>query len=123
MGHVKHNSAFEHALKVRIHIIQHMRSLIEASALHWNIFKYLMLPLEDSECPDQTARMRRLIWAFVVRIWPKTRFRIALLTVRMPSQMIRLRVHVWFRIIQNPVSLEYSAKQYSNQELLVISAY
>ena len=31
----------------------------------------------DSEGPDQTARMRRLIWAFAVRICPKTRFRMA----------------------------------------------
>ena len=31
----------------------------------------------DIEGPDQTARMRRLIWAFAVRICPKTRFRMA----------------------------------------------
>ena len=33
--------------------------------------------LPDSEGPDQTAWMRRLIWAFAVRIFPKTRFRMA----------------------------------------------
>ena len=33
--------------------------------------------LADSKGPDQTARMRRLIWAFAVRICPKKRFRIA----------------------------------------------
>ena len=27
--------------------------------------------LQDSEGPDQTARMRRLIWAFAVRLCPK----------------------------------------------------
>ena len=27
-----------------------------------------MILLVDSECPDQTARMRRLIWAFAVRM-------------------------------------------------------
>ena len=37
-----------------------------------------MIVLADSEGPDQTARMRRLIWAFAVRICPKTRFRMAL---------------------------------------------
>ena len=27
-----------------------------------------MILLADSECPDQIARMRRLIWAFAVRM-------------------------------------------------------
>ena len=36
-----------------------------------------MILLADSEGPDQTARMRRLIWAFAVRICPETRFRMA----------------------------------------------
>ena len=31
----------------------------------------------DSEGPDQTARMRRLIWAFAVPICPSTRFLMA----------------------------------------------
>ena len=35
-----------------------------------------MILLAYSEGPDQTARMRSLIWAFHVRIFPKTRFRI-----------------------------------------------
>ena len=34
-----------------------------------------MTPLARSEGPDQIVRMRRLIWAFAVRIFPKTRFR------------------------------------------------
>ena len=33
-----------------------------------------MILLAGSKGPDQTARMRRLIWAFAVRIGPKTRF-------------------------------------------------
>ena len=36
-----------------------------------------MILLEDSEGLDQTARMRRLVWAFAVRIYSKTRFRMA----------------------------------------------
>ena len=36
-----------------------------------------MILLADSEGPDQTARMRRLIWAFAVRILPKVCFRMA----------------------------------------------
>ena len=35
-----------------------------------------MILLADSKGPDQTARLRSLIWAFVVRICPKTRFRL-----------------------------------------------
>ena len=34
-----------------------------------------MILLADSEGPDQTARMRRLLWAFAVRICPRTQFR------------------------------------------------
>ena len=36
-----------------------------------------MILLADSEGPDQTAQMRRLILAHAVRIWLKTRFRMA----------------------------------------------
>ena len=40
-----------------------------------------MILLADSEGPDQTARMRRLIWAFAVRLRPKTLFRMARLNL------------------------------------------
>ena len=36
---------------------------------------FQMLLLADSEGPDQPAQLRRLIWAFAVRICPKVRFR------------------------------------------------
>ena len=36
-----------------------------------------MIQLADSEGTDQTAWMRRLIWAFAIRIYPKTRFHMA----------------------------------------------
>ena len=36
--------------------------------------------LADSEGPDQTSRMRRLIWTFSVRLYPKTHFWMALHT-------------------------------------------
>ena len=36
-----------------------------------------MILSADSECPDQTAHSRSLIWAFAVRICPMTRFRMA----------------------------------------------
>ena len=62
---------------MQIHIILHMRSLIRAFVLHWTILLYPMILFADGEGPDQTARMRSLIWAFAVRICPKIRFRIA----------------------------------------------
>ena len=54
----------------------------------------VMILFADSKGPDQTARMRRLIWAFSVRICPKARFCIALpiwswkrrLTMNMPNE-------------------------------------
>ena len=36
-----------------------------------------MILLADIEGPDQTARLRRLIWAFAVSICPKTTFHMA----------------------------------------------
>ena len=36
-----------------------------------------MILLVDSEGPDQTARMRMLIWDVAVLIRPETRFRMA----------------------------------------------
>ena len=50
--------------------------IILAYALYSYILLYPMILLVDSGDPDQTARMHRLIWAFAVRICPKTRFRI-----------------------------------------------
>ena len=46
-------------------------------ALHSYILSYPMILLADLEDLDQAARMRRLIWASAVRIYPKTRFRMA----------------------------------------------
>ena len=50
--------------------------------------------LADSEAPNQTARMRSLIWAFAIRICPKTRFRIAQLI----SESDRLVFVRWRRV-------------------------
>ena len=55
----------------------HAQSLIRAFALHWYILQYLMIMLADSKGPDQIAHPRSLIWAFAIRICPKTRFRLA----------------------------------------------
>ena len=41
-----------------------------------------MILLADKKGPDQTVRMRRLIWVFAVRICPKTRFGMAWLICR-----------------------------------------
>ena len=56
--------------KMRRFILR-MCSLIRAFALHWYIPWYPVILLADSEGPDQTARMRSLIWAFAVRKCPK----------------------------------------------------
>ena len=45
--------------------------------LHSYILQYPMILLADSERPDQTARMHRLIWAFAVRRCLKTHFPMA----------------------------------------------
>ena len=60
--------------------------------------------LADSECPDQTACIRRLIWAFAVPICPKTRFRM-------------VRPYLWYCIrtyplYQGPIFLPHPISQY-----------
>ena len=64
----------------------HAQGIIRAFALHLNILQYQiedsggpdqMILFEDSEGSDQTAWMRRLTWAFAVRICPKNHFRMA----------------------------------------------
>ena len=56
----------------------HAQVLIRAFALHSCILYLTLILLADSEGPDQTTRMRSLIWAFAVRICPKTRFCMAM---------------------------------------------
>ena len=52
-------------------------AFINVFALNSYFLSCPMIRLEDNEDPDQTARMRRLVWAFAVRICTKTRFRLA----------------------------------------------
>ena len=59
------------------HLHHPAQSFIRAFSLHWNILLYPMILFAESECPDQTVRMRRLIWAFAVRICPNTCFPMA----------------------------------------------
>ena len=61
-------SAFEHA-----------QSITQAFALHLYILQYPLILFADSEGPDQTAQMCRVIWTFAVCIFPNTGFCIALL--------------------------------------------
>ena len=56
----------------RIYIIQHMRNVSSGHLLSTETFYCNMILFVDRESPDQTARMRRVIWAFAVRICPKT---------------------------------------------------
>ena len=69
--------------------------LVRAFALHWNILQYPMILFADNEGPDQTARMRRLIWAFAVLICPKTRF-----AWRGPHMLlINFETHFFFKLL------------------------
>ena len=54
-----------------------VQSLIRAFAQHWYIILYLMILLADNKGRDQTVWMRRLIWAFAVRIRSETLFLMA----------------------------------------------
>ena len=74
MGLPKRKSVFERKMHRFVFIAQ---NLIWAFALHSYMPQYRMSLLADSEGPDQTARMRRLIWAFIVRRCLKTRFLMA----------------------------------------------
>ena len=64
--------------KLCSHIIMHMCKYHTGIALYWNILKYPMILFADSEGPDQTAWMHRLIWVFAICICQKTCFRMAL---------------------------------------------
>ena len=77
LGLVKQKSALNKRKNVDSDQPEHAQSIIRALALHSYIMWYPVILLADREGPDQTARMRRLIWAFLVRICRKTRFRMA----------------------------------------------
>ena len=49
--------------------------LLKYCAILCYVLPYSVILKADDEGPDQTAQIRRLIWAFAVRIFPKTRFR------------------------------------------------
>ena len=62
----------------RFRFILRMRNVSPGQLLSIDTFSICpMILLADSGGPDQTARMRRLIWAFAVRICTKARFRMA----------------------------------------------
>ena len=69
MGRAKRKRVFELAQNAHIQIhLTRTQCLIRAFALNWYILLCPMILLADSEGSDQTARMRRLIWAFAVHI-------------------------------------------------------
>ena len=79
MGCAKQKSAFKHVQNAQIQIILHMHKVPSGPMLSSHTFcnKYPMILLVDSEGPDQTAPVCRLISAFAARICPKTCFCIA----------------------------------------------
>ena len=75
MGRVKRKRAFKYAQNAKNQIILRMRKVSSRPfTLHSYILWYPMILLADSDGPDQTAWMRRLIWAFAVRMCPKDTF-------------------------------------------------
>ena len=75
LSHAKRKCTCQHAQNAQIHIILRMRKISFGHLLSIHTFLYYpMILFAGSEGPDQTARMRRLIWAFAVRICSKTRF-------------------------------------------------
>ena len=70
-------NALEHSQNADLEHLAHAQSIMRAFALRSYILQYPRILLADIEGPDQTVRMRRLSWAFAVRICLKTRFRIA----------------------------------------------
>ena len=75
-----------------------------------------MILFADSEGVDQTARMRSLIWAFAIRILPKTRFRMAqpICTCTCILEIISMSSSLFFMIlgpiVQSVVSLTGSLR-------------
>ena len=99
-GHLK--GVFEHA-----HTCTNSDSSHACAKYHPDIciLQYPMSIVADSECPDQTARMRRLIWDFAIRICPKTRFR---MTVWDRSLLERVRDAAFFYYSSLTVSINLS---------------
>ena len=76
-GRFKRKSAFEHAQHAQIQIGRACANYHTDHCSPFITFTFCIVSndsVSSSEGPDQTARMRRLIWAFAVRICPKTRF-------------------------------------------------
>ena len=74
MDHAKWKSAFEDAQCTLIQIILHMQQVLSGPLLSIHTFCSIQWLLADSEGPDQTAQMHRLMWAYAVIICPKTPF-------------------------------------------------
>ena len=72
MGHVKEKGALKHAQNVQIQIILHMCQVSAGTLLF--IHSFCSIQWADSEGPDQTAQISRLVWAFVARVCPKIGF-------------------------------------------------
>ena len=72
MGRIKRKGTFKNTQNAHSDYPAHAQSIIRAFALHLYILKYPKILLAYSEGTDQTARMRRLLWAFAVYILEDT---------------------------------------------------
>ena len=78
-----------------------------------------MIQLANSAGPDQTAQMRRLIWASAVRICPKTRFRGAALVMKLCLLAVtRTKILCHMREMLNTVHLSAPRSLISNPDII-----
>ena len=99
----------------------HAQSLIRAFALHWNILQHPMIQLVDSKGPYQTARMRRLIWAFTVRICTETYFRMA--RAYNNNSLLCKCIHFLLNVTQNIVSFKQIIFNFKLYQILLSLFY
>ena len=92
---IKQKVVFEYEQNGQIPIHPaHAQSFMRVFALHRYILLCPTTLLVDIKGPDQTAWMHRLIWAFAVRICPKTHFCMALPISTMHEQIVKIQVNL-----------------------------
>ena len=74
IGCVKRKKMLSNMCKMRTDHPAHAQSIMQAFTFHSYILWHTIIVIADSEGSNQTARMRRLIWVFPVRIGPRSRF-------------------------------------------------
>ena len=96
----------------------------------WRIFASLAIQNAPSEDSDQTARMRRLIWIFAGRTWPKvffwcssSRFMLLLFWLRVLPNLISVSrgSNMWFYATRRHIVYTWFTPNIGTSLLLIIS--